>query len=148
MANKNDPAVFWREYEAKIGETILKYGLSRYVEGAEDQSEPLWGLSIATSGGFRFHHFPHQNWLSSLFRASGADGDGPVEKTFFIPKERLLGVEVMKEKSFIRKFFNGSQPRLILDYRRQDGTDGRVEVEIDMNADEIALALKGLLSST
>jgi hypothetical protein len=67
MAKKrNDPEKFWREYEEKTGEKVLARTLGQYVSGWDEFGDlsagPLWGLIIATSGGFRFHHFPQANW--------------------------------------------------------------------------------------
>jgi hypothetical protein len=56
------------------------------VSGWAEFAEPLWGLLIATSGGFRFHHFPHQSWLQTL---SGTAQ--PKEETLFIPRQAILG---------------------------------------------------------
>ena len=67
--NEVDTEDFWRDYEEKIGEKVLVRSLGQYISGWEEFGGPrgrtLWGLIMATSGGFRFHHFPQVSWFEA-----------------------------------------------------------------------------------
>ncbi|MDR1410849.1 MAG: hypothetical protein LBI91_01435 [Spirochaetaceae bacterium] len=117
-----DPAEFWREYGARYGETVQAYGLGRYISGWAEFQDTLWGLLIATTGGFRFHHFPHEGWIQALSRVSFG-GNAPKEKTLFIPHERILGVDLRVEKSWWKRFLNPSLPRVLIRYRPDGATE-------------------------
>jgi hypothetical protein len=135
-----DPALFWREYGARYGETVHAYGLGRYISGWAEFQEALWGLLIATSGGFRFHHFPHEGWIEALSRTSFG-GDAPKEKTLFIPHERILGADIKIERSWWKRFLNPSLPRVLIQYRPdaagEAGQMGVLVLESDQKAAEI-----------
>jgi hypothetical protein len=65
---------FWTGYEKRYGEKVFSHVLGKYLSGWPDYEYPLWGLLIATDGGFRFHHFPNEGWLQAQIRAaSGAE---------------------------------------------------------------------------
>jgi hypothetical protein len=141
------PEEFWREYGARYGETIHAYGLGRYISGWAEFQGQLWGLLIATSGGFRFHHFPHEGWIQALSRISFG-GDTPREKTLFIPRDRILGLELKIERSWWKKLLNPSLPcvmiRYSLDSAGKGGAsggqgldEGTLVMEADQNAAEI-----------
>jgi hypothetical protein len=143
IGNRNksqDPAQFWQEYGARYGETVHAYGLGRYISGWAEFQETLWGLLIATSGGFRFHHFPHEGWIQALSRVSFG-GDTPKEKTIFIPHERILGVDLKSEKSWWKRLLNPTLPRILIQYSPdtagEAGREGTLVVESDQNAPEI-----------
>jgi hypothetical protein len=72
-----DPDDFWRDYEEKSGEKILSRALGQYISGWEEFDNQgwtsIWGLVIASSGGFRFHHFPQTSWFDALTRFSGQE---------------------------------------------------------------------------
>lgn len=146
-SNTNDPAVFWREYEAEHGEKVLAHALGCYQSGWDEFKGPLWGLLIATDGGFRFHHFPHEGWISALSRMSGGGGAAPTEKTIFIPVDRLLSAELLIEKSLLRKLISPRPPQLGVRYRTADGGEGFLLTETDKTAVPVAEALKSLLRS-
>jgi hypothetical protein len=146
------PEQFWRDYAARYGETIHAYGLARYISGWAEFRESLWGLLIATSGGCRFHHFPHEGWIQALSRTS-LGGDAPQEKTLFIPRERLVGVELRIEKSWWKKVFNPALPQVLIRYRLEgknaeeadggrDSAGGTLVIEADQNAAKIVSYLK------
>jgi hypothetical protein len=116
---EKSPEQFWDEYGARYGETVLSYGLGRYVSGWDEFSEPLWGLLIATSGGFRFHHFPHQSWLQALVRPGSADT--PEEKTLFIPRQDIAGVELLREENWLKKLIFSRPPLLRIRYSGNPG---------------------------
>jgi hypothetical protein len=130
-----DPVRFWKDYEETCGEKVLAYTLGQYLSGWDEFDLPLWGLLIATSGGFRFHHFPHEGWIQALSRASSG-GDPPKEKTLFIPRDRLIAVELKTETSLLKKIFLSPVPRLVIRYR-----DGEIVMETDQKAREIVQAL-------
>ena len=126
-------ADFWREYEEKTREKVLAHGLGRYVSGWEqfdsNRWTSIWGLIIATSGGFRFHNFPQRSWVDSL--VGGGGREEPKEKTIFIPKERIISSRLTIETKWWKKLFVPSPPQLVIDYN--DGDNNRrllVEVEI------------------
>jgi hypothetical protein len=138
----DEAAAFWRDYSAKLGETVIKFALGRYVSGWAEFAEPLWGLALATDAGFRFHHFPHENWMAALSRVGGAGGALPTEKTLFIPKERILGVELRRERSLLKRLLVPQAPTVFLRYREGDGE--RVLIaELDRDADALIAALTG-----
>jgi hypothetical protein len=138
MARKKgvDPEEFWREYEAALGEKVLSFSLGQYLSGWAEHDPPLWGLLIATDRGFRFHHFPHEGWIQAIARLSSG-GKAPVEKTIFIPRERILLAELRRETSFLKRIFLASRPRFVIRYR--DGDDA--EEEFVAEADSAARAV-------
>jgi hypothetical protein len=138
-----DPERFWQEYGARYGETILAYTLGRYISGWDEFPDNLWGLAIATSGGFRFHHFPHEGWIQAISRSSFG-GDAPKEKTVFIPHGQILGTELIIEKSWLKRFLRPSLPRLVIRYR-PDGpsaAEAALVVETDQKAQELIQCLE------
>ncbi|MDR0323981.1 MAG: hypothetical protein LBI12_06020 [Treponema sp.] len=124
---------FWREYEEKTGEEILKRGLGKYVSGWDEFDKKklsgIWGLVITTSGGFRFHHFPQNHWLDSLTRF-GSKGPAK-EKTIFIPNEKIISNEVIKEKKWWRKIFISSIPHLVIRYIDEAGNEKQILFEAE-----------------
>lgn len=142
-----ETAAFWRDYSEKLGEEILRFSLGRYLSGVHGLAGPLWGLVIATDAGLRFHHFPHESWMSALSRLGGGGGAAPTEKTFFIPKGRILGAELFRERSRLKRLLSPSAPRLVVRYRPEDTETGEASAvcELDRDADGLADALKGLL---
>ncbi len=140
---------FWRDYSEKLGERVLRFALGRYQSGIDGLQGPLWGLAIVTDAGLRFHHFPHENWLAALTRFGGQVGDAPTEKTFFIPKGRILGAELLKEASFLKRLLSASVPRLVVRYL-PEGAEGAADAltmtaELDRDADGLIAALQELL---
>jgi hypothetical protein len=135
MARKKnmDPDDFWKQYEAGVGEKVLSYTLGQYLSGWPEYASPLWGLLIATSGGFRFHHFPHESWIVAISRLSSG-GEAPKEKTIFIPRSRILGAELRVEKSLLKKIFIASSPRLVLRYMDNAGAESEFVAETDSKA--------------
>jgi|UniRef100_A0A7C3IPH7 hypothetical protein len=141
----NNPAAFWRDYESLHGEKVLAHALGCYMTGWQEFSGPLWGLLIATDGGFRFHHFPHEGWIQVLSRMSGTGGSAPKEKTIFIPRRDLLEVQLILEKSWIRKLLTPSAPQLAIRFSQADGTEGLLLAETDKTAQPVVRALQSLL---
>ena len=129
---------FWREYEEKTGEKVLARGLGRYVSGwgefDSDRSTSLWGLIIASSGGFRFHHFPQHSWLDSLVSLGGREE--PKEKTIFIPKEKIISAVLVAEKKWWKKIFAPNPPRLEIAYHDGEGNPRRLLVEVEIGAND------------
>jgi hypothetical protein len=137
-----DPDDFWREYEEKTGEKIIARGMGQYVSGWDEFSGikgySLWGLIIATSGGFRFHHFPQANWMSAL---SGSGGEPPKEKTIFIPREKIISASLSKETKWYKKIFSYSPPRLLIRYIDSNGTEKNLLFYADYKSEGIAEAI-------
>jgi hypothetical protein len=147
----NDPDKFWREYEEKTGEKVLARSLGQYISGWDEFGDlsagphgghPLWGLIIATSGGFRFHHFPQVNWLSSVIRLGSADTN-PAEKTIFIPREKIISAELHKETKWYKKLFSQDVPRLLIRYHNEAGTEKELVLNAEYKPDGLAEAICG-----
>jgi len=126
---------FWREYGEKTGEKVLAHGLGRYVSGWEEFDSnrwtSIWGLIIATSGGFRFHHFPQRSWLDSLI--GGVGREEPKEKTIFIPKEKIISARLLTETKWWKKLLVPGPPQLFIDYHDGDNIR-RLLVEVEIGA--------------
>ena len=146
MARKQDksPEDFWREYEEQTGEKIIARSLGQYVSGWDafdtPPNAPLWGLIVATSGGFRFHHFPQANWLSAIIRL-GSLNDPPKEKTIFIPASRIMSAVLHKETKWYKKIFSPGIPLLVIHYRDDAGAEKKLMLQVDYKSDGIAEAL-------
>ena len=127
---------FWREYEESTGEKVLARTMGQYLSGCEEFDEtggaPLWGLAIVTSGGFRFHHFPQQSWLDTVFR-SGAGA--PREKTLFIPKERIISAVLPKETRWWKKLLGSAQPVLKIRYTSGNSAEKELCVQTEFKTD-------------
>ena len=143
---KNDDSVaeFWAEFEAATGETLLARSMGKYLGGWDEYSEPLWGLVIATSGGFRFHHFPKEATIFGIAKVP-TSRKAPKEKTFFIPTETMLSVEFVQEKLWWKKLFTSASPLLVIRYD-SNGTEKKVSMEVDHNAIAVMDALNGTRS--
>jgi len=117
MARKQSPEEFWREYEETIGEKVLAHGMGQYVSGWQEfdgnRKNPLWGLVIATTGGFRFHHFPQTGGLLGNF---GTSGIVPKEKTIFLPGEKIVSAILHKETKWYKKLLSPDSPFLRIRY--------------------------------
>ncbi|MDR1429554.1 MAG: hypothetical protein LBI85_04630 [Spirochaetaceae bacterium] len=137
-----DPAEFWKDYEARLGEKVLGYCLGRYVGGWDRYPYPLWGLSIVTSAAYRFHHFPHEGWIEALARAT-TGAKAPEEKVIMIPRDKILGAAFRREQKLLRRIFLSAQPRLCLSYRREDGSAAELVVESDSGAKKLVELLSG-----
>ncbi|MDR0623600.1 MAG: hypothetical protein LBG10_04145 [Treponema sp.] len=141
---KRTPDEFWRDYENRIGEKVLARGLGRYLSGWEEfdaAGRPLWGLLIATEGGFRFHHFPQVNWFEALARLNSG-WEAPREKTFFIPREQIIAAELRKETSWWKRLFTPSPPLLIIRYRTAEGTEAELLAETDSQGEGLIAGLR------
>ena len=124
MANKQSPEDFWREFEEQTGEKVLARGLGQYVSGWQEfdsrRGKPLWGLVIATSGGFRFHHFPQAGGLLGTFMSGG---NVPKEKTFFVPGERIKSAVLHRETKWYKKLLSPDSPFLRIAYTDESGAE-------------------------
>ena len=134
-----DVEKFWTDYEASIGEKVLAKSLGQCLSGWPEYPMPLWGLAIATSEGFRFHHFPHEGWLTAISRTT-MGGEAPKEKTFFIPRDLLDAIELVQEKRWWKKIFSPSYPTLVIQCRI-NGEERKVIIETDKSATGIVEAL-------
>jgi hypothetical protein len=135
---KTDPQAFWRAYEAQVGEPVLAYALGRYLRGWEEFQLPLWGLLIATSGGFRFHHFPHESWIEALSR-SASGGAPPQERRLFIPQERFIALSLGEKKSWWQKLFTPALLQLVIRYRDDGGAEQELVAETEKKAADALL---------
>jgi len=132
---------FWREYEEKTGEKVLERSLGKYVCGWDEFDQKkwngIWGLIITTSGGFRFHHFPQNSWIDALTRF--AEKEQVKEKTIFIPKEKIISSEIIKETKWWKKIISNPVPQLVIHYTDEpspgiDGTEKRLLFETEYDA--------------
>jgi hypothetical protein len=148
--DKKSAEQFWQDYAARYGETVLSYMLGRYLSGWDEfdlsRVQELWGLLIATSGGFRFHHFPHEGWLNAVVRVS-TGAEAPKEKTLFIPVERILTAEIRREKSWWKRILFPHQPLLVLHYRGEDGGEKVLTAETGSDGEALVTALRSITSS-
>jgi len=140
--NSENPDDFWREYEEKTGETIIARGLGQYVSGWDEFGDtggyPLWGLIIATSGGFRFHHFPQVNWLSAI---AGLGREPTKEKTIFIPREKIISASVSGETKWYRKLLSPGVPRLLIRYLSETETEKTLLFHVEYKSEGIVEAI-------
>lgn len=136
-----NPDDFWREYEEKTCEKILARSLGQYLSGWEEFDSrgwtAVWGLIISTSGGFRFHHFPQQNWIEFLARSQ----EPPKEKTIFIPGEKILSARLIEETNWWKKIWKHSPPRLEIRYRDETENERQLLLEADLQHDNLAESL-------
>ena len=130
---------FWKDYESSIGEKVLAKSLGQYLSGWAEYTQPLWGLAIATSGSFRFHHFPHEGWITALSRITRG-GEAPKEKAFSIPRESINSAEFVVEKRWWKKLLSPSNPLLII-HCCINGAETDVMVETDKSAEAVVEAL-------
>ncbi|MCL2557848.1 MAG: hypothetical protein FWE09_05160 [Treponema sp.] len=147
MANKQTAEDFWREYEAKIGEEVLARGLALYSLGWQEfdghRGKPLWGLVMATSGGFRFHHFPQSGGLLGALSAGAIAHE---EKTIFIPSDKIVSATLNVETKWHKKIFSPGGPFLLIGYDCEKSGESK-ELKFSSvhraegNAEEIALFL-------
>jgi hypothetical protein len=138
------PEEFWRDYENRIGEKVLARSLGRYLSGWDEfdasGGNPLWGLLIVTEKGFRFHHFPQASWLEALSRFSSG-WEPPQEKTFFIPRQSIITVELRKETSWWKRLLAPAPPTLVIRYRTEEGAGAELLAETDSRAEELLAGL-------
>jgi len=124
MAEKQNPDDFWREFEETTGEKVLARGLGRYAAGWPEFDglgrRPLWGLVIASTGGFRFHHFPQ---TGGLLGALGSGGVVPKEKTIFVPGDRITSAVIVSETKWYKKLFSPDSPFLVIGYAEEAGAE-------------------------
>ena len=116
---------FWREYEETTEEKVLAHGMGQYVSGWQEfgipnRRKPIWGLVIATTGGFRFHHFPQTGGLLGNF---GTGGIAPKEKTIFIPRNRIVAVVLHKETKWYKRLLSPDSPFLRIRYVDESSSD-------------------------
>ena len=131
--SENSIEAFWKEYEEKNGEKVISRGMGKYVSGFDEfdrkQWNEIWGLLVTTSGGFRFHHYPQNNWFDAIVRRSQIEQ--PKEKEFFIPKERIITKEFLAETKWWKKLFSSAQPQLVIRYTDEEGNGKCLLLETD-----------------
>ena len=140
------PDEFWREYEEKFSEKVLIRGLGRYISGYEEfdskEWNNLWGLIVFSTGGFRFHHFPQQNWLKAL--TIRGDTEGSKEKIIFIPNEKIISADIMEETRWWVKVFSSVPPLLTIHFRDEAENEKTLRLETEIGSKEMAEKLKEL----
>jgi hypothetical protein len=136
-----NPDEFWAEYQEKIGEKVLAFTLGRYVSGWSEFKSPLWGLLIVCENTFRFHHFPHENWIDSITR-NMRGGDFPKEQTLELPREQIVSVEVVKDASIWKRIIFPSPPRVRLRFNDAASREQSLVFEVDFKIDEVKAALQ------
>ena len=131
--NEKSSDDFWREYEEKTGEKILSRGLGKYISGWDEFDEKkwggIWGLLINTSAGFRFLHFAQYSWMDALTQF--AQKEPPKEKTFFLPQEKIVSSQIIKETKWWKKIFAASPPQLVILYADEAGAQKRLVFEAE-----------------
>jgi hypothetical protein len=143
--DKKEAEEFWKNYEEAHGEKVLAFNLGLYLRGCGSLQDSLWGLLIATDGGFRFHHFAQESWISALSRlTAGGGGKDPKEKTAFIPKENIIAAEYRVETNWFKKIFTASRPLFILQYYDDEGQKHCLVAETDKGSLKIIDALQNL----
>lgn len=132
---------FWQEYEEKTGEKVLARSLGQYLSGWEEFDnkgwKSIWGLIVATTGGFRFHHFPQRGWFEIFSRNSAAPG----EKAFFIPKDKMISAQLIVEKRWWKKIFKSPSPRLIINFRNALDKETEILLDADFIRGDLAESL-------
>ena len=127
--DEKSPDEFWREFEEKTGEKVITRGLGKYVSGWDEFDNKrwggLWGLIINTSGGFRFHHFPQNNFFDALFNFAASEKEPQREKTLFLPLEKIIMQKLVKEEKWYKRLFINSTPRLVINYMDESGKTGK-----------------------
>jgi len=128
----SSPDAFWREYEEKTGEKVLSRGLGKCIFGWEEfdgkKRDGIWGLLITTSGGFRFQHFPQKSWLDAFTHFS--ETEPPKDNAIFIPKEKIVSSQILKETKWWKKIFCPSVPQLVIHCTDEAGRERRMVFEI------------------
>ena len=140
----NNRHVFWQEYEEKTGEKVLAHSLGQYISGWDEFDRQkwtsIWGLLIVSSGGFRFHHFPKKSWLESF--TTTHEQEAPKEKTFFVPKEKIVSVQLKEESKWWKKILMSPSPKLLIHFRDETENERQLKLEIHFKAPELQAALK------
>jgi len=123
---------FWQEYEEKIGEKVLARSLGKYISGWEEFDNNnwanLWGLIIASEGGLRFHNFPQHHWLDTFSR----NREPGKEKIFFLPREKIMSVQLIKEPNWFLRLFKSPAPQLLVKYKDERDEEKRLVLEADL----------------
>ena len=140
---EKSPDVFWREYEEKIGEKILAYSLGKYLSGWEEFDSQgwtgIWGLIIASSGGFRFHHLPQRHWLDFFSHFNGSESSR--EKAFFIAKDLIISAGLHKESRWWKKITAPAAPKLVIQFRDDSGNERLLLLEADFKIEKLIESL-------
>lgn len=145
--NEKSPDVFWREYEEKTGEKVLARSLGQYISGWEEFDgngwNAIWGLVIVTSGGFRFHHFPQAGWMNVLFNPGA---EAPREKTFLVPKGRILSAGFRGDTKWWKRIFGPGVPQLAIRYRNDAGEERELLLETEYRAGGLVERLNEIIA--
>ena len=130
--NEKTADMFWQEFEEQTGEKVLSRSLGKYISGWDEFDENkwtgIWGLLITTSGGFRFHHFPQVSWLMAI--TSFGSVKQQKEKTIFIPNERIVLSQLIKETKWWKKILSNSVPHLVINYTEEASPEASPETGV------------------
>ena len=113
---------FWDKTEEELGEEVIVYAMGRCLSGCAeaDSITQIWGLFFLTERALYFRHFPRQNWFSSL--TSGSKGSADKEIYFSVPMDRIKGVELHRESSFLKRLLSATPPVFALEYVEADAS--------------------------
>ena len=139
-SHNNDVDEFWKEFEETTGETVLAKSLGKYLSGQDGRADPLLGLAVATSGGFRFRHFPREPSIFGIARLSPGSKP-PKDHSFFIPRETIVSVELVRESRWWKKLLSSPSPLLVIGFQADDAEK---TVTVEIHHDGVAGALKEL----
>jgi len=122
-SEEKSPGDFWKELEEKIGEKVLERGMGKYISGWSDFNKAkqanISGLVVITSGGFRFYYFQHKSWFDAMIKNTGTDNAKEIE--IFIPNERIVSTQLVKETKWWKKVFFSSVPLLVINFTNETG---------------------------
>jgi hypothetical protein len=106
--------------------------MAKYVCGWEEFNEikqsNISGLVVTTTGGLRFHYFPQKSWFDTITRFAGPDSSKEI--TIFIPQEKIVSCELVKETSWWKKILCSATPRLYVTYMDESSESGSREKQI------------------
>jgi len=123
--------VFWQEFEESTGEKVLKRGMGKYISGWGEfdkmKERNISGLVIVTSGGFRFHYYPQRSWFDAITRY--ADSKQQKEIIVFIPQDRIISCDFIKEEKLWRKILLSAPPLLVIRFKDEAGSENQLVFE-------------------
>jgi hypothetical protein len=156
---RNEPEAvdaFWKETEASVGESIIVYGLAKYISGGDEESA-LWGIAFVTPTRLFFRHFPQQSWITAMMLTSTGDQSDKKSArerdiTLSWDLSRFDRLEDTSEREhWLRRFFVGSQAmplQLIPKGVHVVAEDAQpVVLSVEHNRPEFVKALRKVLSN-
>ncbi|MDA3950637.1 MAG: hypothetical protein PF508_15640 [Spirochaeta sp.] len=155
--NRGGAEDFWKDTEAKIGESVVAFGLAQYMSGGGEDG-PLWGLIYLTRTRLFFRHFPQTGWFHAIMNTSTNEGSerrkGPKERdiTLVWPLTQFSGVEQPVPRRGWQQILFGSKSTTVTLAREPIGPDSSSAPEsliftVENNREEVLAALEGALGS-